>query len=347
MSCGLLQKKGQRFLGHDAFYEERYQSYYERPNSETFDRGRYTAMAEWMRSVLGHDFSPRSILDVGCGVGRSIEMTRGLYPDATIEGIEPSIANAEKARLAGFDVLSSRFGNGAPLARQYDLIYSNNVLQHVTDVPGFFRDLATNLTATGFAALILPDATDASNEMLWCDHNYSFRPKDLFALAERAGLQVSNWQLNPPNNALLDKQIIVLGKSGSDSPMRAGDLERPLASAALFEQRSLYMSNWQGLDRELTQRTAGYNRIFNFGASMWTWLLAAYCPTYWNSVTACLVDGGSGRCMDKPVVSPSEAEAVTGDCIALGINPKNQAAFQTRLSGLGIDIIGWSDRIGS
>jgi SAM-dependent methyltransferase len=342
MSCGLLQKKNQRFIGHSRFYEEQYQNYYERPNVERFDRGRYVAMAEWMKSALGGDFMPQSVLDVGCGAGWSMEATQHIYSNATIEGVEPSIANAQKARLAGFDVLATRFGNGTVLPKPYDLIYSNNVLQHVTDLPGYFRDLAANLTADGRIAMILPDATDASNEMLWYDHSFSFRPKDLSALAERIGLRVCGWQSNRSDNRLLDKQIIILTKSDG-SQIQADYPER--SSDTLFEQRSLYMSKWQNLDAELIQRSAGHNRVFNFGASMWTWLLAGYCPNYWSSVSACLVDGGNGRCIDKAVISPADSKFVEGDCIVLGVNPVNQADFKKRLRGAGIDIVGWADKI--
>jgi SAM-dependent methyltransferase len=344
MVCGLLQKKDRRFVGHNPFYEEQYQNYYERPGVEQFDRGRYVAMAEWMKSTLGDGFTPRSILDVGCGAGWSMQATQCIYATATIAGIEPSLANAQKARSAGFEVFSTRFGNGAALSKSYDLIYSNNVLQHVTDLPGYFHDLAANLGTGGCIAMILPDATEASNEMLWCDHNFSFRPRDLVALAEAAGLRVRNWQSNPPDNALLHKQIVVMAKHDA-SHSQVDFTGSPLSSDALFEQRSSYMSTWQKLDEELARRTAGHKRVFNFGASMWTWLLAGYCPNYWSSVSACLVDGGSGRCMDKPVASPAGIEFSEGDCIALGVNPANQAGFEKKLRGLGINIVGWADLI--
>lgn len=346
MSCGLLQKKDRRFVGHNSFYEEQYQNYYERPGIEHFDLGRYVAMAEWMKSALGDDFTPRSILDVGCGAGWSMQTTARIYAAATIAGIEPSIANAQKARSAGFEVLSTRFGNGAALSRPYDLIYSNNVLQHVTDLPGYFRDLAANLAAGGRIAMILPDASEASNEMLWCDHNFSFRPTDLLALAEPAGLRVCNWQPNPSDNTLLHKQIVVLAKA--DASCGYVDYAwSPLPSDALFEQRSSYMSKWQELDGQLMRRTGGHKRVFNFGASMWTWLLAGYCPNYWGSVTACLVDGGTGRCMDKPVASPADIEFSAGDCIALGVNPANQTGFERKLRSLGTHVVGWADLISS
>ena len=344
MTCGLLQKSGRRFLGHGRFYEEQYQDYYERPGIEQYDGGRYVVMAEWMKSALGDDFAPQSVLDVGCGAGWSMQAVKRLYPDATIAGIEPSTINAAKARLAGFCVAEERLGEGLPADQPYDLIYSINVLQHVVDPASFCKDLAARLTERGRIALVVPDASEPSHELMWSDHNYSFRPGDLSGLARQAGLQVVNWEPNPLNNALLNKQIVILTRADG-SHARDILIDTPPAINSLFAKRASYMSTWQTLDYALMDRFAGHDRIFNFGASMWTWLLAGYCPNYWRSVSACLVDGGSGRCVDKVVASPTDIRFVEGDCIVLGVNPVNQAGFERRLRGLGVDIVGWTDKI--
>jgi SAM-dependent methyltransferase len=346
MICGLLQVGGGRMLGHSRFYEKHYRNYYERPNVEKFDRARYTAMARWMVSALDAGFTPHTILDVGCGAGWSMTATRELYPGAAIAGIEPSAVNAEKARRAGFEVSQSRLDETDAAVRNHDLIYSNNVLQHVTDPASFFDNLAGQLADGGRIALVLPDASEPSNEMMWCDHNFSFRPNDIARLARPAGLEVKNWQPNPPDNALLNKQIIILKRrDGSPSPAAIPESHQP--ADVLLAQRAAYMMKWPELDRELTRRTAGHARVFNFGASMWTWLLAGYCPAYWQSVHSCLVDGGNGTCVDKAVASPSDVSFTREDCIVLGINPVNQDGFAARLQDLGPTIIGWSDNVTS
>jgi SAM-dependent methyltransferase len=346
MTCGLLQAGGGRMLGHSRFYEEQYRNYYERPNVEKFDRARYAAMAGWMVSALDAGFAPRTILDVGCGAGWSMTATGEIYSGAAIAGIEPSVVNAEKARRAGFEVSQGRLGETGAASRKHDLIYSNNVLQHVTDPASFFGEIAAQLADNGRIALLLPDASEPSNEMMWCDHNFSFRPDDVARLAARAGLEVINWQSNPRDNALLNKQIVILKRQhGSPSPAVIPQSRQP--ADLLFAERAAYMMKWPELDRELTRRTAGHARVFNFGASMWSWLLAGYCPAYWQSVHGCLVDGGSGTCIDKPVASPSEFAFTRADCIVLGINPANQDGFAARLQGLGATVIGWSDIVTS
>jgi SAM-dependent methyltransferase len=340
-TCGFLQKKDRKLLGQGRFYEERYQTYYERPASDAFDRARYVAMAEWMASLLTADFRPRSILDVGCGAGWSMKVTKDLYPGATIVGVEPSAVNAQRGRSAGFDVIEARLGD-ALRDRTYDLIYSNNVLQHATDPGAFFNDLAGFLSEQGRIALLLPDASEASHEMMWCDHNFSFRPQDVASFAARAGLHLHAWQPNPQNNSLLNKQMVILTRFNYPRGVYPAS---KLSAEALFSERSFYMTKWKGLDNELVRRTSGHERVFNFGASMWSWLLAGYCPNYWNSVRACLVDEGAGQCIDKPVLSPADVEFAKTDCVVLGINPVSQQTVATRFRDRAPTVVTWSDLI--
>jgi trans-aconitate methyltransferase len=342
MTCGLLRKSLGRFLGNTSFYETGYENYYSRPGAAHYDKARYLAMAEWMKSALG-DWRPQSILDVGCGAGWSMAATIAQYGDSTIEGVEPSLANSERARKAGFVVYSTRLGSGQDLSKKYDLIYANNVLQHVIDPVGFLQDLSHHLSSDGRIVFILPDAGEPSNEMMWCDHNFSFRAADIVSLAKKAGVQVLTWLPNPPNNTLLNKQLVVLRKF--DGVMFGKSPENAHSVKELFDRRAGYCLKWRSLDGVMERRTAQFERVYNFGGSMWTWLLAGYCPKYWNRVEACLVDSEHGQAAGKAVLPPSELSFGNKDCVVLGINPVNQSEFAKKNIGLGVNIISWDDQI--
>jgi SAM-dependent methyltransferase len=342
MVCGLLQKRGRDFLGHSRFYEEQYAKYYERPGGQKYDAGRYSAMADWMKAALGDEHTPSNILDIGCGAGWQMKACQNVYKNASIEGVEPSDTNAERAREAGFTTYSMRFGGGRNLSKKYDLIYANNVLQHVVDPLSFLKDIADHLSPAGRVAMVLPDASEPSNEMLWYDHNYSFRPNDLYVLSKAAGLHLHVWQSNPEDNNLLNKQLIVLSTRASASD---AILSNSYSVKDLFERRAAYLASWQELDSVLLRRISKYNRIFNFGASMWTWLLAGYCAEYWDRVDSCLVDGEDGTCLTKTVIPTSKPTFNKGDCIVLGLNPANQSAFSKRLASNAAAVIKWSDQI--
>lgn len=343
MTCGLLRRSHGRFLGNSRFYEEQYESYYSRPGAAHYDASRYAAMAEWMKSALG-DFAPRSILDIGCGAGWSMMATAALYSGASIEGVEPSLANADKARNAGFVVSSTRLGSEQTPPKEYDLIYANNVLQHVVDPVAFLSEIPRYLSPVAQIVFILPDAEEPCCEMLWCDHNFSFRATDLAALAEKTGFELSLWEPNPANDTLLNKQLVVLNRKGRGNGA-AATLQNLYSIEELFDRRSQYINRWRSLNEELARSVSGYDRVFNFGGSMWTWHLAGNCPDYWSQVTACIVDGERGQCVGKRVLPTIEISFNNTDCIVLGINPVNQAKFADRLSGAGVRIITWSDLI--
>lgn len=103
-------------------------------------------------ATLGHPRERRAALDFGCGPGR---LTRALAEEFQESvGVDVSPRMVEEARRLNADVENCRFvaGEGALLELDegaFDLVYSNLVLQHVSDpeevlayVSGFVRALA-------------------------------------------------------------------------------------------------------------------------------------------------------------------------------------------------------------
>jgi SAM-dependent methyltransferase len=343
-NCGLMRRVGCSFVGDSDYYEENYGNYYLRPGAQTYDAPRYAAIADWMRGALA-GYNPKSILDVGCGAGWSMRATRQHFRDSQIEGIEPSRVNAELARQAGFHVLVGKIGEEGGPRKVYDLIYANNVLQHVLSPLDFLAELFAYLSDDGLLVLICPDATRPSNEMLWCDHNYSFSPHHLAALAEKAGYHVRSWSPNPDDVTVLDKQLIVLAKGpGFHAP--TGRQSGPTwATKKLYRERCNYIERWQALDGILSEQTRDFFQTFNFGSSSWTWLLAGYCPDYWRRVESCAVDQHGGKCLDKIVKPLSDLLIGPRDGLVLGVNPVSQAGYARRFENEGWKIVRWDQYI--
>lgn len=182
--CGLGQRINVPFIGQSDFYEKSYAAYYQRAGAAKYDARRYEVMAAWMMSALGN-WTPRTVLDVGCGAGWSMMSTRKIFPNAVIEGIEPSRTNSDIARSHGFLVHEVKAGQGSNFGRKYDLVYSNNVLMHVTDPVSFLANLEDCLEDGGRIVIVCPDSSQPSNELLWCDHNFSFMPDHVRRLASK------------------------------------------------------------------------------------------------------------------------------------------------------------------
>jgi 2-polyprenyl-3-methyl-5-hydroxy-6-metoxy-1,4-benzoquinol methylase len=346
VNCGLLQRINADFVGNSDYYENRYADYYLRAGAETYDAPRYRAMGEWMKAGIG-DFKPTSIFDVGCGAGWMMRAAHEQFPDADIEGIEPSTINTERARKAGFKVSLGKIGDADAPKRVFDLVYANNVLQHVSSPAEFLIALREHLSDDSLLVLTCPDATRPSCELLCCDHNHSFRPGDLAALAHKTGFRIEAWLPNPDHIAVLDKQLVVLSKrSGAGAAVGRSDVPS-LSAERLFAERCNYVARWQAMDGILCDRIADAPRTFNFGSSSWTWFLAGYCPHYWRRVDCCVVDGFNGYCLDKVVKPLGEIEVDPADRLVLGVNPVSQPAFAQRFAGEGRAVVRWDEFVQS
>ena len=345
--CGFIVRTENRFVGQTKFYEENYISYYQRPGALVHDRHRYQVMAEWMKRSVP-DLNPKRILDVGCGAGWSMAEVTALYPDAIVEGVEPSHSNSKAAIDAGYVVHVGKVTSEIRLPHKYDLIYAKNVLTHVVDIVDFLKGIAGLLTPTGRVVILTVDSRTPSNEFLWCDHNFSFLPNHIKDLAEKAGLVFHGYERNPDDVTILDKQIVVLGLDKSPSPQSlttSVDGYNADKSQSLFAERSHYVELWKALRIDLDERTRGYKRIFNFGASMWTFLLAGNCPEYWNRIDSCLVDGAEGQCVGKPVVPFSTIKFTKDDVVVLGTNPRTQGNFTKKFENLDCTVLTWGQDI--
>lgn len=336
--CGLVQRTGATLLAKTDFYETRY-SFYERPGADRFDRERYNQMAEWIRASLPS--TPRRALDAGCGRGWMLQAMAHSYPTTQFSGIEPSEIESENARRSGFDVVTGRI-DGSAGATRYDLIYSTNVLEHTESPVDFLMGLRIRLAADGCIVITCPDASNPGSEMLFSDQSFSFLPKHLEALATQADLEIVTWAGPPDHVSLRDKQLVVL----RPSPAQRNPIS-PLteASETLYERRRAYLHDWQRCHEKLQKECQGARYVYNFGTSIWGFLLAGYCAEYWAQVTCCIIDQGSGEFFGKPVRDASEVIFGQDDVIVLGVDPTTQSRFARRFVDSAARIVLWNDLV--
>jgi SAM-dependent methyltransferase len=341
-TCGMVQRTRRPFLGLTDFYERNYGLYYDRPGSWQFNRTRYRQIAEWVAKAA--PFRPKRILEVGCGRGWAMREMAQLFEGSSLVGLEPALDNSAAARRAGLDVFTGRLEEFPNDGRGFDLIYSNHVIQHVVDPIAFLAQHAALLAPDGMAVISVQDARLPTNELLYSDQNHSFLPEHFLSLARQSGLVLAEVKIAPPDiEGVRHSQMAVLRRSGS--MIAASQLPATPSLTDLYEARQTYLRAWQALDARLVAEVRDADRVFNFGAGMYGFLLACYCPNYWQGVTACLVDGESAEFFGKPVIDPASVSFTKGDQIVLGTRPAAQAALARRLQALGPRITRWDDQI--
>lgn len=162
---------------------------------------------------------PRSLLDVGAGMGLMVEAAgeRGLEA----VGIEPSTFLADHARDRGLDVHTGVLPHPAVEGRTFDLVTCIDVIEHVTDPVGLLEQLRAHVSPDGLVVVGTPDVDSLARRVLrgrWWHFRVAhvcFLPTRAFDEAtRRAGLRPEarerqTWWFEPPY--LAERLGVLLG----------------------------------------------------------------------------------------------------------------------------------------
>jgi 2-polyprenyl-6-hydroxyphenyl methylase/3-demethylubiquinone-9 3-methyltransferase len=148
----------------------------------------------------------KTALDVGCGAGLLCEPLARL--GASVTGIDaaPENIGAARAHAAASGLVIDYVAGEAEAAiagRQFDLVTSMEVIEHVTDPAGFVATLAEALAPGGLLIISTPNRTPLSRLAMITlgegmgmiprgthDHEKFLTPDELTELLEAAGLRV-------------------------------------------------------------------------------------------------------------------------------------------------------------
>jgi ubiquinone/menaquinone biosynthesis C-methylase UbiE len=117
-----------------------------------FARYKVDLMARHMRGSVVD-----TVLDFGCGIGRSLTFIREAFPTARIAGFDESAQSLEIARQAGDARLTSDWAEVA--SESFDCIFAANVFHHIApdDRPAWLERCGRALSARG--------------RLFWFEHN--------------------------------------------------------------------------------------------------------------------------------------------------------------------------------
>ncbi len=335
LACGLA-RRWPASTSSEALFSSGYALYAHVPG-DARERTRQARYAAWIAEAVADP--PRCVLDVGCGNGSLLLAMGERWPEAELEGCDPSAESVAHGASSGVRLWQ---GTSADLPRgtAADLVVSINVIEHTADPAGFLRNLRSAMTPDGVLAIVCPDGGRPGLELLFADHVFSFAPHHLEALLGREGLRVAAMSTAPP--ALGDFQMVV---ARQEAVAASSDATTPQTTWPPPDTgRSEYLQRWRALDRQLEERVVA--PAVCFGAGEAAGLLRAYAPRTWRRLRACTVDGdvAAGATFgDLPLVPV--ASVSPDDTVLVGVRPSDQAGVAERLRARGARVVTWYDLV--
>lgn len=148
------------------------------------------------------------VLDIGCGSGALLArlQTRGYE----VVGIEPgSVTAAEDLSVRGVRIVRGAFPNAVLEGRQFDVVYSWHVIEHVSEPVGFLRAVKESLAPGGVAIIgtesigwrvrferVLSRIRGREMPVVTSSEHTIFPTISVLrSMAQRAGLRVLRWRV--------------------------------------------------------------------------------------------------------------------------------------------------------
>ena len=179
------------------FYENEYDSYYRSDIfSDQIDTSKYQNIQTICKRLEQTKFlrDITSVMDVGAGMGWSLEWLKSNYPQIkTFAAIESSaycqeyLKSSVKADVLSDDIDSDWSSSG------FDLVIMRHVLEHFLDPVKALKKIAASVNEKGIVYIAVPDMMNPKRSLTnyWFRivHTYYFSEKTLAQIALLAGLQ--------------------------------------------------------------------------------------------------------------------------------------------------------------
>jgi SAM-dependent methyltransferase len=146
-----------------------------------------TSVNRFLLSVI-EARKPRHIYEIGCGAGFSIQFLKDHGWDVT--GIDPSEYSLRWSERLGFRLINSFFDPDA-IQVKADLVYCNDVFEHVTDVVEFSRQVCRILEPGGLFCVATTNSTQSITigdiSMLEHQHVNMFTERSIHLILRETG----------------------------------------------------------------------------------------------------------------------------------------------------------------
>jgi ubiquinone/menaquinone biosynthesis C-methylase UbiE len=187
--------------------------------------------------------APQKILDLGCGVGASADYFKKVFPESSWVGVDieesPEVAQRtrEDASFVTFDGVVLPFEDN-----QFDLIYSNQVLEHVRHPEKLLNEVRRAMGSDGLFI--------GQTSQLEPYHSFSYWNFTIFGfkkLCEDAGLELIELRPSIDGITLTERSYLGRPKKFSKWFSEESPLNKKIARMAKLKRKSNQVTNFRKL----------------------------------------------------------------------------------------------------
>ena len=204
------------------------------------------------------------MLDVGCGVGVTLDAFARYAPGWELFGVDPNLK--EGHAVERIDNVEAVYGcDLAEVPGRYNFVTLMHVLEHVVGPVRLLCDIRDRLADDGRLLIQVPHFADNSFDLLIADHCSHFTPETIRPLLDAAGLEIVMLEAT-----VIERELTVLARRGAISSV-------DVSTEAVEHNRLLAETGQAWLCETLdTARAAARNGRFGvFGTSIAAnWLFA-------------------------------------------------------------------------
>jgi len=153
-------------------------------------QGRIKIVDFIFRELSLHDRNMK-ILDIGCGTGVMLPLLSRYGMVDGLDSSEIAIDYCRKKNIGGVNLIAGSFPDALPAGAQYDLVTIFDVIEHIEDDIGMFKDIHCLLKPGGLLVCTVP-----AYKFLWGPHDMlnqhkrRYTKKSIVKKAQEAGFEI-------------------------------------------------------------------------------------------------------------------------------------------------------------
>ena len=260
--------------------------------SSKFELKRHTNIAKSIYEIITENQNKTSfILEIGAANFETSYRLSLLNQNFKVHALEPHPEKQNEFKNI-HHIKSNFFDYKTDL--KYDVVFSNNVIEHIRDIKKFLKKSANILDENGIIIVCCPSFLNISTELLFADHIWHITSLSMENLCNQTNLYlnknfISSW--DKLTHVYLIKRGILLSK------------EKINFNKLINIKRQNFYKIWNEADTKVSKLITKRNFVI-FGAGEFTQLIKVYMPKTFKLTKYILVTHDSGnRYFDKPIIN--------------------------------------------